>query len=110
MAEYVLIESRDPFESGDVPYFYSLASSLVKNGDKVTLFLVQNGVLASRKNSGGNPLESVLGDGIDVLVDGFSLQERGISDAEKHPSVKLSDIDELVDLMVAEEKTKILWH
>ena len=48
MARYVLIESRDPFESRDVPYYYGLANDLAAQGQEVTLFLVQNGVLAAR--------------------------------------------------------------
>jgi hypothetical protein len=30
MAEYLLIESRDPFESNDVGYYYDLARGLVE--------------------------------------------------------------------------------
>jgi len=50
MPQYVMVESRDPFER-DVPYFYNLARDLAAKGEKVTLFLVQNGALASRKNA-----------------------------------------------------------
>ena len=41
MAEYVLIESRDPFESNDVGYYYDLARGLVESGNQVTLFLLR---------------------------------------------------------------------
>ena len=33
MARYVLVESRDPFESRDVTYFYGLAADLAANGE-----------------------------------------------------------------------------
>ena len=42
MSEYLLIESRDPFESNDVGYYYDLARGLGEAGNQVTLFLVQN--------------------------------------------------------------------
>ena len=48
MAEYLLIESRDPFESNNVGYYYNLALGLVDGGNKVTLFLTQNAVFAAR--------------------------------------------------------------
>ena len=48
MAAYLLIESRDPFESNIVARQYDLAVNLVKEGNQVTLFLVQNGVLPAR--------------------------------------------------------------
>ena len=110
MARYVMIESRDPFESRDVSYFYNLASDLAANGEQVTLFLVQNGALASRKNAQGNPLGAVLEGKVEVLVDSFSLQERGIQDAERHLSAKRSDVADLVDRILAEPGTKVLWH
>ncbi len=49
MANYLLIESRDPFECKDVNYYYDLASSLAAEAEGVTLFLVQNGVLPARQ-------------------------------------------------------------
>ena len=110
MARYVMIESRDPFESRDVSYFYNLASDLAAKGEQVTLFLVQNGALASRKNAKGNPLGAVLEGKVEVLVDSFSLKERGIQDAERHPSVKRSDMAALVERILAEQGTKVLWH
>ncbi len=109
MANYLLIESRDPFEARDVSYFYGLAADLAAQGDKVTLFLVQNGALASRKDARGNPLGTVLKGKVEVLVDSFSLKERGIQDSERHPSVKPADIGALVDHIMA-NGTKVLWH
>ena len=50
MNNYLLIESRDPFESNDVLYYYELSKGLVEAGNEVTLFLVQNGVLAARRS------------------------------------------------------------
>ena len=51
MAQYLLIESRDPFESNDVGYYYDLAKGLVDAGNQVTLFLAQNGVLSARPST-----------------------------------------------------------
>ena len=65
MARYVLIESRDPFESNDVAYFYRLASDLAGKGEQVSLFLVQNATLAARKDAGGNPLGKLLHQSVD---------------------------------------------
>ena len=48
MAAYLLIESRDPFESKDVEYLYELSRGLLEAGNHVTLFLVQNAVFAAR--------------------------------------------------------------
>ena len=110
MSKYVLVESRDPFESRDVSYFYSLAKDLAAQGEQVTLFLVQNGAFALRKDGRANPLAGVLDSKIEVLVDTFSLKERGIQDSERLAGVKPAEIGELLDQIMAQAGTKVLWH
>ena len=72
MAEYLLIESRDPFESNDVGYYYELAKGLVEGGNKVTLFLAQNGVLSVRPSARSAALGELARSGVTVLADDFS--------------------------------------
>ena len=111
MSRYLLIESRDPFEYGDARYMYDLAGELVGRGNDVTLYLLQNGVLTVRQGVKGNPLAS-LPEGsakVKVLADDFSLRERGIATSALAAGVQVSNVDNLVDLLV-QEGTKILWH
>ncbi len=79
MTGYLLIESRDPFESNDVGYYYGLARGLVEAGNQVTLFLIQNAVLAARPSAQAPQLRALIGSGIKVLADDFALKERGIT-------------------------------
>jgi sulfur relay (sulfurtransferase) complex TusBCD TusD component (DsrE family) len=106
MAEYLLIESRDPFESNDVGYYYELAKSLFEGGNQVTLFLAQNGVLAARKSAHSAALGALARSGVTVLADDFSLQERGI--AKLAEGITAAPIDVVVDHLAAGHKT--LWH
>jgi len=106
VAAYLFIESRDPFDSNDCAQLWSLASSLAKNGDTVTLFLVQNGVLPARKSAKSDALSALAKDGVEVLADEFSLRERGI--AELVSGVKKAPLDVVVDHMEAGRKT--VWH
>jgi sulfur relay (sulfurtransferase) complex TusBCD TusD component (DsrE family) len=108
MAKYLLIESRDPFETADVSYYYDLASGLVKAGNTVTLFLVQNGVLPARKSSKSALLSTLAKAGVQVLADDFSLRERGISTAGLAEGVKAAPLDVVVDQLADGAKT--LWH
>ena len=50
MARYVFIESRDPFESRDTQFVEDTAIAVRERGHEVTVFLVQNGVLAARSD------------------------------------------------------------
>ena len=106
MAEYLLIESRDPFESNDVGYYYELAKGLIEAGNKVTLFLAQNGVMPARPSAHSAALSTLAKSGVTVLADDFSLKERGITKLAE--GIASSPIDVIVDHLAAGHKT--LWH
>jgi hypothetical protein len=106
IAEYLLIESRDPFESNDVGYYCELARGLVEAGNQVTLFLVQNAVLAARPSAQAPQLRSLVGSGIKILADDFALKERGIT--RLLDGVQVAPIETVVDHLEAGHKT--LWH
>jgi predicted peroxiredoxin len=108
VAKYLLIESRDPFSAGDVEPFYELASGLVKEGNQVTLFLVQNGVLPARKSSRSDALTRLADAGVEILADDFSLRERGIGQGRIAKGVKPASLEVVVDQLV--EGRKALWH
>lgn len=108
MAKYLLIASRDPFESRDVDQAYELASGLAKDGNTVTLFLVQNGVLPARKSSRSEALAKLAAAGVEVLADEFSLRERGIAQDRLAPGVKAAPLDVVVDQLA--DGRKAIWH
>ena len=109
MTNYIFIESRDPFESRDTQFVEQTAAALKQRGHEVTVFLVQNGVLASRRNARDSYLPRLTQAGITLMADDFSLSERGIHSAELHPGVRPSSIETLVDALV-QENTKAIWH
>lgn len=108
MGSYLLIETRDPFDSNDVRNTYDLARGLAAQ-NHVTVFLVQNGVLPARKASSAASQIGDLASSTTVLADDFSLRERGIQADELVPGVTSSPIDTVVDLM-AENGRKVIWH
>ena len=69
MSRYLLIESRDPYETREVGRDYELASNLVEEGNEVTLFLVQNGVLAARGGAKKNGLADAVTSGVEIVCD-----------------------------------------
>ncbi len=106
MAEYLLIESRDPFESNDVGYYYELARGLVEAGNRVTLFLIQNAVFAARPSAQATKLQALVHSGIKILADDFGLKERGIT--KLLDGIQVAPIEIVVDHLEAGHKT--LWH
>lgn len=108
MSRYLLIESRDPFDSNDVAFSCDLACGLASAGHEVTLLLVQNGVLAARRGARADDLMRVIRAGVRVLTDDFSLAERGIAPSRLAEGVVPAPIDVVVDHLAAGHQT--LWH
>ena len=108
MAKYTLIASRDPFDSKEVAHYYDLAGDLQREGNEVTLFLVQNGVFAARKSSASKTVSDLAGQGVTVLADSFSLRERGIPTERLAEKIQPAELDVVVDHMA--EGRKVIWH
>lgn len=108
MTHYIILESRDPYDSADWANMQEIITNLKKSEHKVTVFLLQNGVLTARK---GTPFEkhffSLKALGINILADFFALQERGIQDIAA--SVETSNLDQLIKLCLTPD-TKAIWH
>jgi predicted peroxiredoxin len=90
----------------DVGYYYDLARGLVEAGEKVTLFLVQNGVFAARPSAKAPQLRELVGSGVKILADDFALKERGIT--KLLDGVQIAPIEIVVDHLEAGHKA--LWH
>lgn len=108
MSKYLFIESRDPFESRDIPFVTDTATELKKRGSDVTVFLVQNGVLSARKSARGSQVAELTRAGVTLLADDFSLRERGIEGSELSAGVQESSIDAVVGALA--EGVKTVWH
>ena len=85
-------------------------TELATKGTPVTLFLVQNGVLAVRQGARvGGLAEAAASSGVTVMADTFALQERGIAPGTLTAGVQTADVDTLVDLLMADGQ-KAIWH
>jgi len=108
MAKYTFIASRDPFESRESEHTFSLAGDLRRSGHEVTLFLVQNGVLGARKSRASQGLSSLARDGVRILADTFSLNERGIGRDRLAEGIEPADLEIIVDHLA--EGRRVIWH
>lgn len=105
MAKYFLIESRSPFDSPEVENNYQLALDLANNGNEVTLFLVENGVFVTRKNTNIESLDKL--SNVTILAEDFSLRERGIMAEEIKDNIKIAEISAVPEAMANGAKT--MW-
>jgi sulfur relay (sulfurtransferase) complex TusBCD TusD component (DsrE family) len=96
MARYVLIESRDPYESKSFGTRCELAASLARDGNETTVMLVENGVFAARASGQVRVLERTTRAGVSVIADEFALRERGIAASDLAECVKAVRLEELI--------------
>ena len=108
MARYLLIESRDPWESADTGTWLDLARGLAAEGNQVTLMLVQNGVLPARRSAGSGALTELSAAGVEILADDFSLRERGIPTERLADGIEPAPIDVVIERMAGGDK--VIWH
>jgi predicted peroxiredoxin len=108
MSRYLLIESRDPFDSNDTHFCCDLAQQLAAANNEVTLFLVQNGVLPARSGARSGDLAKLTDAGVSVLADRFSLKERGIDEKRLAPGIAAAPLDVVLDALA--EGAQVIWH
>jgi len=108
VSRYLLIESRDPFDSPDTSFIQNLSRELMQGGHEVTVFLVQNGVLPARPCVHSAALTSLAQAGVTILADDFSLRERGIAPDVLVQGVRAAALDVVIDAMAGGAKT--IWH
>jgi hypothetical protein len=108
MARFVFVESRDPYECADSARFLDLVAGVRRRSHEVTLFLVQNAVLAVREGaSHAGGYSELAKAGVTVVADAFALRERAVD--RLVPGVEPSGIDYLVSLALTGQ-TKVIWH
>jgi predicted peroxiredoxin len=94
---YLFIESRSEHESPDVAALFDLSGRLRDDGHDVTVFLVQNGVLAVGNDLGRQ--------GIEVMTDRQSLVDRGLAPDD----ARCAGMPELVRLLMSPDVIAS-WH
>jgi intracellular sulfur oxidation DsrE/DsrF family protein len=105
---YFLVESRDSFESTAARDHVEWAALLRRRGREVTLYLVQNAVLACRSGASKEELQEAFAAGIEVLADDFSLRERGIPEADIARGVRTASIGLIVERLASGWKVLFL--
>ena len=85
-----------------------LAAALAGQGEQVTLFLVQNGVLSVRRGARTEGLEAAVRAGVTVLADDFSLRERGVPADRLAAQVAPAPLETVIDRLAG--GAKVLWN
>lgn len=109
MAAYLLIETKSPLDGGR--YAFDLGRQLKELRHDVTICLLQDGVFTARRSfkAGEELLREADRHGLRVLADAVSARQRGIAGERLAEGVNVTEMDELVDLLM-EQADKAIWH
>ncbi len=109
MAQYLLVESKNPLGGGE--YSFELAKQLRELQHNVTVYLIQDGVFTARKRfeAGEKLVAEAKAKNLTLLADEISLRQRGITKERLSETVRISTMNELVDLLM-EKSDKAIWH
>ena len=108
MSRYLIVDSRDIQEYTGGAYIMNLTGKLRQKKHDVTLFLIENGVLAARKGSrSAAKLGELSKGGTKVLAEDISCKARGV--AVLADGVASGTMDQLADLIV-DGSDKVIWY
>lgn len=108
MANFFIVQSRDPFTDTRAVSDYELIHHLVVAGNQVSVLLVQNGVMPARRGSMARKFDMLRAAKVNMLVDRLSIRQREIEVGELKDGVLLADIEDVIKAMLAGEK--VIWH
>lgn len=107
MGDYLLVESRDPDEASAPGAFMRDAVRLAQAGHRLSVYLVQEGVLAAVRRR--PEVAAVLRAGATVSVDNASMVRRALDTERLVPGVRIDGIDALA-AKVLEAGVAVVWH
>ena len=108
MKRYLLVDSRDLQEYSGSDFILQTATGLKQKGNEVTLYLIENGVLAARKGSAASKrLSETAKSGVKVLAEDSSLLTRGVTALAD--GVSQATLDTLADL-VLDGSDQVIWY
>jgi hypothetical protein len=106
-AAHVLVETAGWAADDGRDGFAGAARALAGAGHQVVLVLVQDAVCAIATAPG--TLGRLAGDGVTVLVDEFSLLQRGLPGAVLPAGAALTDADRIAGLLLT-PGVRVVWH
>ncbi|MBL1116870.1 DsrE family protein [Streptomyces sp. 110] len=108
MNEYLLIESGGPPAGPGSHRFAGDAAQLVREGEDVALFLVENGVAGAVR--GAMPeLDALLRLGGRLWVDAFSLRRRAVDAGDLVPGARLVEMRDVARKLLS-PAVRVVWH
>jgi sulfur relay (sulfurtransferase) DsrF/TusC family protein len=108
MDTYLLIESGGPHAGPGSERFVGDATRLVRDGEDVSLVLVEDGVVAAVP-AVLPAVDAYLRQGGALWVDSFSLRQRSVDPADLLPGSRVVEMDDVARKLL-ESGVRAVWH
>src|SRR5688572_21739848 len=108
MADYFFIQSMDSIANSKTDEQFRLMKELAEGDNKVQVLLVQDAVFMAKSGARCSGLDVLVSKGINVLVDDFSLAQRGIAIEDVRPKLQSAGISCVADALLAQQK--VIWN
>jgi len=108
--KFLFVLSRDPDEYRGVREFAVTNAEALAKSNEVNFYLIENGVFAAKKGKPEpmNVIKPLTKSGVKVYAEDLSVKVRGLT-GKMEDGVKVSNMDELVDLLM-EKTDKAIWY
>ncbi len=108
--KFLFVLSRDPDEYRGVREFATTNAEALAKSNEVHFYLIENGVFAAKKGKPEpmNVVKPLTKNGVKVYAEDVSLKVRGLV-GKTEDGVKVSNMDELVDLLM-EKTDRVIWY
>lgn len=107
MTNLLLVLSKDPYSTEIPDLVIDIASNSKEKGNNVALYLVEDGVTATRKCEFGDKIMAALKKGIKVYADDKAVLARGLSE-KLIDGVETREIGSLLDFIM-DEYERVAW-
>lgn len=105
---HLLIESQGPWAGPNAERFLRDAAVLAESGNRVSVFLVQDGVFSAVAGTSGE-LPRLAAAGAEVYVDRFAVEQRALTATRLSPHARHADLDVMAAALMA-DGCKAVWH
>jgi sulfur relay protein TusB/DsrH len=106
MASLLLVLSKDPYSTEIPDLVLNIGLDAKEKGNDVCLYLIEDGVTATRAGSYSEKISNVQSNGIKVYADDKSVAARGI-EGKIISGVEVKDIEVLFDFIM--ESDRVAW-
>jgi hypothetical protein len=108
--EHLLVDSHGPGDGPGWARFLQNAATLARSGYRTRVLLVQDGVLGALAGAAdAAPLGPVVQAGVELCVDRFSWQQRGLAGQRPRTGIRWTDLDEAAG-WVLDPGVQVVWR